>query len=166
MKRDPDDKTTYALFDSPEEMERAFRELLACGISIEDISMLMTETTRDRVFDPLLKQTRAVDGAMAGGVFGGTLGGILGGLVALGVSGGVGLLVLGPALAFAATGGLVGGFLGHEIEEGETKRIHGALHEGKALMAVHTHRPHELQAARLILNREHAERFEAQTEAH
>ncbi|MCC7383180.1 MAG: hypothetical protein IT384_15180 [Deltaproteobacteria bacterium] len=158
MKRNPDERALYALFDSADEMERAFDDLIAAGISVDDISLLMTEETHDRGFKALEKH-RTREGAAAGGAVGVTLGGILGGLTVLGATftGGIGILVVGPVLALAAAGSVVGGLIGHGIPEEETKRLHDALHQGKAMLAVHTHKPGQIATVEGILGRYHGE---------
>jgi hypothetical protein len=162
MKRHPDEKTIYASFQNADEMERAFDALLEAGVSIDDISLLMSEETRDRYFKPLIHR-RTKDGAAAGTAFGLTLGGILGGLEVLGAALGAttGILVMGPVLAFAIAGGAIGALLGWETPTGSTAELARDLASGHAVIAVHSHRPWVIRAAKRVLNRHHGEPVEA-----
>lgn len=159
MKR-ADEKIVYALFDTMEDLQKAFDKLIEEGVAVEDISILMSEETRDRDF-PMLEKNKALEGATAGGLIGGALGGILGGLAALGtVISGIGLVVVGPALAFAAAGGLIGGFMGRGIPEDEAKRMQDALRDGKVLMAVHLEPRKEAVLTKEIFDRFGGERLD------
>jgi hypothetical protein len=157
MKRHPKEEIIYGLFDSPERVERAYQKLIYAGIPIEDISLLMTEDARDRDFKMLTK-TKTKEGVAAGSILGGTLGGILGGVASLGSAiTGVGLVIVGPMLALAATGGLLGGLIGHGVPREEAERLHQEIHAGKAMIAVHTHDAEHTVYAKAILNNLHAE---------
>lgn len=133
-------------------MEQAFNRLLAKGINIDDVSLLMSEDTHDRDFKALEKfKTR--EGVAAGAAVGGTLGGMFGGLVALASAvTGIGLVIVGPALAFAAAGSLVGGLVGHGIPKEEAQRLREELHQGMAMLAVHVHSPSEIAAAKEVFS--------------
>lgn len=151
----------YALFDSPAALEHVYERLLEAKFLPEDISLMMTETTRDRDFGPIAR-TKSLEAAAAGGVLGGTLGGLLGGLSALGtaLTGGIGILVLGPALALGAAGSMFGGLVGLGIPKDHVKRLQDALHEGKAFLAVHPRTSDEARRAHKILGMLHGEEFE------
>jgi hypothetical protein len=154
------DRMVYGLFDRPEELELAFNRLLVVGLSLDDISLLMNEDVHERDFERF-ERTHTRDGIAAGSVIGGALGGILGGLAVLGSAmTGIGILVVGPALALAATGGLLGGLIGHGIPEDEAKRIQEALHAGKTMIAVHARSQNDAHTARAILRNTHAEAVE------
>lgn len=142
LTRHPEEQVIHAMFDDTKQIEEAFQALQAKGIPAEKITLVMTEDTHDRDFKALDK-TKAVQGATAGGIMGGTIGGILGGLTAFGsvVTGGIGLIVMGPALAFAAAGGLFGGLLGRTVPEDRAMVLKAQLNEGKTLMAVHIDDP-------------------------
>lgn len=160
MKRHPNEEIIYALFDDAATVEKTYRELLTAGIDVDDISLLMNEDTHDRDFKAL-DRTRTGRGATAGTILGGTLGGVVGGLAALGTAlSGVGLIVAGPMLALAAAGGLIGGLIGHGMPAEEVERLKNALHEGRAMIAVHVHRPEDKRAARRVFKLEHGEEVE------
>jgi hypothetical protein len=150
----------YGLFDSRSTFERAFQNLLNAGIPIEDISLLMNEETHDRDFK-FLEQTKTKEGIAAGGLLGGTLGGILGGVASLGAAiTGIGLVVVGPMIAFAAAGGLIGGLIGHGVQREEAEHLHQELHAGKMMIAVHAHEPGGVEYAKAILRGAHGEPLE------
>lgn len=160
MKRHPNEQIIYGLFDGPHDLKVAFERLVAAGIPVEDMSVMMNEETHDEDFK-FIERTRTRDGVAAGGIIGGALGGMLGGLAALGTAlTGVGLLVVGPAIAFAAAGGLIGGLVGHGVPDAEAKRLHEALHEGQVMLAVHTHKPEQIKIAEEVFARAHGEKLE------
>jgi uncharacterized membrane protein len=141
MKRNANEKIIYELFESPNHLEPAFNNLLSSGVSIDDISLLMNEDVHDRDFK-VLERSKTKQGIAAGSIVGGALGGVLGGVVALGSAiTGIGLVVVGPALALAAAGGLIGGLIGHGVPEDEAKHLHAELQSGKAMLAVHVYEP-------------------------
>jgi hypothetical protein len=137
-RRSPEEQLVYAMFEDRRHLETAFAELTAFGIAVEDISLVMSEDTHEQDFK-LLDRTKALKGATAGGLMAGTVGGILGGLIGIGsvVTGGIGLIVMGPALAFAAAGGLFGGLLGRTVPDDRAMVLKAEIAEGKTLMAVH-----------------------------
>jgi outer membrane lipoprotein SlyB len=150
MKRHPKEEIIYGLFDTPKHLEEAYHLLLAAGIKDDDISLLMTEDTHDRDFK-MLEKNKAKEGVAAGGILGGTLGGILGGVASLGsVITGIGLVIVGPMIALAAAGGLLGGLIGHGMPKDEAERLQKEIHDGKTMMAVHVHDPHEIKRAKAI----------------
>jgi uncharacterized membrane protein len=160
MKRHPNEKIIYGLFEKPAELEHAYDSLVRSGIEVEDISLLMNEDVHDRDFKAL-DRTKTKEGAAAGSIVGGTIGGVLGGVVALGSAiTGIGLVVVGPALALAAAGGLIGGLMGHGVPEDEAKHLHDELHAGKAMMAVHLRDPKKIVVAQEILKAYHGEPIE------
>ena len=155
------EKIIYALLDSPEAVESALKRLDEVGVSIDDVSVLMTEDTRDADF-AALELTKTTEGVATGSVLGGFVGMVVGGLVALGsaATGGIGLLVMGPAVAFAAAGGLIGGLVGHGIPEAEAKILHDEVAAGRVLLAVHIHDGMRVQSVRNVLEELHAEPVE------
>jgi nucleotide-binding universal stress UspA family protein len=150
----------YAMFEDRRHIENALAELTAFGVPVEDISVVMSEDTHDRDFK-LLDRTKALEGATAGGLMAGTVGGILGGLIGVGsiVTGGIGLIVMGPALAFAAAGGLLGGLLGRTIPDDRAMVLRAELVEGKTLMAVHLSDPGRAEEVRALTVRCGGETF-------
>ncbi len=125
----------------------AIARLQDAGISQDDISVLMAETTRGREFT-VDTENKAPEGAAVGGLAGGVLGGITATLVAIGVvaAPGVGLVAAGPLLAAlagigagGATGGLAGGLLGMGVPEHEVTLLSEQISEGAVLVGAHVH---------------------------
>lgn len=137
MKQNTKDPIIYELFPSSKELEPAYDALIRAGISFDDISLLMNEDVHERDF-AMLDRNKTKEGIAAGSILGGTLGGVLGGVVGLGSAiTGIGLVVVGPVLALAAAGGLIGGLIGHGVPEDEARVLHNELQSGKAMIAVH-----------------------------
>lgn len=155
------EEIVYALFDSPHAVEKALKDLYTIGVTLDDVSILMTEDTRDGDF-AALALTRSAEGVATGGVVGGFVGIVLGGLAALGsaMTGGIGLMVMGPAMGFAAAGGLIGGLIGHGIPEAEAKHLHDEVAAGKVLVAVHVNERHDTGLVRRVLDDDHGEEVE------
>jgi nucleotide-binding universal stress UspA family protein len=159
-KRSREEQIVYAMFEDHRHIETAFAELTKIGIAVEDISLVMSEDTHEKDFK-LLDRTKALKGATAGGLMGGTVGGILGGIIAVGsvVTGGIGLIVMGPALAFAAAGGLFGGLLGRTVPDDRAMVLKAEIAEGKTLMAVHVKDLTRVEEVRALTVRCGAETF-------
>src|SRR5262249_20057474 len=102
------------MFRSREDAERAYESLARRGYTDRDVSVLMSEDTRNRCFpaderDRMKLGSKAAEGAGIGGVAGAGLGALLAGLAAAGVAvPGLPIIAIGP-LAAAITGGLTGG---------------------------------------------------------
>ena len=146
------DKIAYALFDSPEALDCALKGLDEIGVTLDDISILMSEDTHEEDF-AALDATKTAEGAATGTIVGGFMGAVLGGLVAIGsaMTGGIGLLVMGPALTLAAAGGLIGGFIGHGMPEAEAKFLLDEVAQGKVLLAAHVDENHDVSSIRRVL---------------
>jgi hypothetical protein len=160
MKRHPEEQLLYALFESPAEVEGAMKRLVDAGISIDDISLMLDESTPSPEFAGL-ERTRTAKGVAAGTLIGGSLGGVVGGLVGLGATmTGIGLIVVGPLLVMAAAGGIMGGLIGHGLPAEEAERLHNAVKAGQAMIAVHTHEPDEVALVRGIFAELHGDEVE------
>jgi hypothetical protein len=150
LDRPKGERIIYALFEDPADYARARDALREIGVGDQDVSVFMSEG-RQRDFD-ILERSRAPAAATAGGLLAGALGGIVGGLVSLGAATGlVGLLVMGPAVAFAAAGGIAGGLIGWGVPEERAKRLQEAIQKGKVLIAVHVRDDKLFQRADKIL---------------
>ena len=125
--------------------EAAVDALLKRGYRREDISVLMSNETRNREFG-LTTGTHAAEGATVGGVLGGTIGAVLAAIAAVGTSialPGIGLVIAGPiavALAGAGAGGaagtLIGALVGAGIPEHRAKIYESGLRAGGILVGV------------------------------
>src|SRR5918997_2292465 len=121
-------RTVSGLFNDRDSAERAYRSLSDRGYTTDDVSVLMSDETRNRHFGEGTPDTelgsKALEGAGAGSAIGGTLGAIIGGIAAIGtnvVLPGLGLIVAGPlaaALAGAGAGGAAGGLIGALVGAG------------------------------------------------
>src|SRR5712664_4720558 len=111
------------LFKTRAAAEAAVDAIIKRGYTRDDISVLMSDSTRDKEF-AVQTRSHAADGLGIGGAIGGTVGAVLLAIVAVGTSiaiPGLGLFVAGPiaaALAGAGAGGVTGGILGALIGAG------------------------------------------------
>ena len=126
------------------EATRVIDRLVGAGFRQSEISVVMSDATRNRDF-ALSTGTKGPEGAAAGALGGGAIGAIVAGLTLAGsiVIPGVGLLVAGPlaaaiagAGAGAAVGGAVGGLIGLGIPEHEVRVYEDALKQGGILIGV------------------------------
>jgi hypothetical protein len=136
------------MFRDRESAERAYGAVTGRGYGASDVSLLMSEDTRQRHFGadraadtPL--GTKAAEGAGVGAAVGGGVGALIAGLAAAGTIAlpGVGLIALGPlaaALAGAAGGGVAGGLLGALIGSGipeeQARQYERGINEGGIVM--------------------------------
>src|SRR5262249_51254045 len=110
-----------ALFRSREDAELAYQSLRDRGYTEKEISVLMSDKTRETYYGKTAAETelgsKALEGAGAGGAIGGALGAIIAGIAAIGTNvllPGLGLVVWGPiaaALVGAGAGGATGGLI-------------------------------------------------------
>ena len=116
------------MFTDRESSESAYKSLRDRGYSDDEISVLMSDDTRNKHYGDGMPETelgsKALEGTGVGGAIGGTLGAIIAGIAAIGtnlVLPGLGLIVWGPiaaALAGAGVGGLTGGLVGALVGAG------------------------------------------------
>ena len=138
-------KLVTGLFKTRVAAEAAVDAIIKRGYSRDDISVLMSDATKNKEF-AIETGTRAADGAGIGGAVGGTIGAVLAALAAVGTNialPGVGLIVAGPlaaALAGAgaggATGGLIGALIGAGIPEHRAKVYDAGLRGGGILLGI------------------------------
>jgi hypothetical protein len=153
------------MFMSRRAADEGVQDLLDAGMAREDISVLMSETTRGREFG-LQDATKAPEGAAAGATVGGVLGALAAGLVAAGVLviPGVNLVAAGPVLAAlaglgagAAAGGLTGALIGLGVPEHEAKFFKEEIERGGILVGVYVHGD-RVKVVRRILDEAGAEK--------
>jgi hypothetical protein len=133
------------LFKTRAAAEAAVDAIIKRGYTRDDISVLMSDSTKSKEF-AVETRSHAVDGLGIGGAIGGTVGAVLAAIVAVGTAvtiPGVGLVVAGPiaaALAGAgaggATGGLIGLLIGTGIPEHRAKVYDAGLRGGGILLGV------------------------------
>src|SRR5436309_15555176 len=133
------------LFKTRAAAEAAVDAVIKRGYTRDDVSVLMSDATRDKEF-AVQTRSHAADGLGIGGAIGGTVGAVLLAIAAVGTSiaiPGLGLFVAGPiaaALAGAgaggATGGLIGLMIGTGIPEHRAKVYDTGLRGGGILLGV------------------------------
>lgn len=147
-----DFKKVSATFEDYNKFVHALTELEHCGFNRDDISVLMSEQTRDSYFrdEDIQKfstqiQTKAPEGIAAGGVTGGLLGALVGAMTVVGAIAvpGTQFLAVGPIIGFlsggaagAAAGGLIGGLIGLGIPEHEAKFFEESVKERDHVLLV------------------------------
>jgi hypothetical protein len=111
------------LFKTRAAAEAAVDAIIKRGYTRDDLSVMMSDSTKNKEFAVQTK-SHAADGLGVGGAIGGTVGAVLAAIAAVGTSiaiPGLGLVVAGPiaaALAGAGAGGATGGILGMLIGTG------------------------------------------------
>src|SRR6267154_2578753 len=138
-------KLVTGLFKNRVAAEAAVDAILKRGYTRDDISVLMSDSTRNKEF-ALQTRSHAADGAGIGGAVGGAVGAVLAAIVAVGTSliiPGLNLVIAGPiaaALAGAgaggATGGLIGSLIGAGIPEHRARVYETGLQTGGILIGV------------------------------
>lgn len=148
---DSDNRLLTMLFKNPISADRAYNYLIDSGYDKDDITVVMSDETRDKNFkntdipnDSL--GSKAVEGMGVGGAIGGTIGAITAAVAAIGTSlviPGLGMVVAGPiaaALAGAgagsAIGGMVGALTGAGISDENAKIYEEEIKAGGILIAI------------------------------
>lgn len=138
-------KLVTGLFKTRTAAEAAVDAIIKRGYTREDISVLMSDATKNKEF-AVETRTHTADGAGIGGAIGGAVGAVLAAIAAVGTSialPGIGLVIAGPivaALAGAgaggATGGLIGALVGAGIPEHRARVYDAGLRSGGILLGV------------------------------
>lgn len=132
-----------ALFPDREKAENAYQELIDRGFTRDQISLVMSDETRNRYYgrsNTTEMGSKAAEGTGVGAAVGGTVGAIIAALAAVGTSlaiPGLGLVIAGPLAAALAgagaggiTGGLIGALVGSGIPEETVKHYESGVKEG------------------------------------
>ena len=140
--------------------EAAVDAIIKRGYTREDVSVLMSDATKNKEF-AVQTRSHAADGLGIGGAIGGTVGAVLAAIVAVGTSitvPGVDLAVAGPvaaALAGAgaggATGGLIGLLVGTGIPEHRAKVYDTGVRGGGILLGVEAKSSDEVDKLQTLL---------------
>lgn len=137
-------KVVTSTFKTRQAAEVALQRLENLGIKDSQVSVIVSENTRDTAFN-LKRENKSDKGIAWGGVAGGLAGAVLAsiltaGAVAVPAAGIVisGWLVSGAAGAGAGAlaGGALGGLIGTAIPEFEAELYEGAVRDGSILLAV------------------------------
>jgi hypothetical protein len=133
------------LFKTRAAAEAAVDAIIKRGYTRDDISVLMSDATKNKEF-AVQTRSHAADGMGIGGAIGGTVGAVLAAIVAVATAitiPGVGLLVAGPiaaalagAGAGATTGGLIGLLIGTGVTEHRAKVYDTGVRGGGILLGV------------------------------
>ena len=152
-------------FSTRAEAEQAYDSLINKGYNANDITVLMSDKTRDTQFKSEHTDERhetdlgnkSLEGAGVGSAIGGTTGAIIGAIAAAGTAvalPGLGLVLAGPlaaGLAGAGAGGLTGGLIGALVGAGIPKEraevYEDRIKEGDIVIGV---TPHSHQDATTI----------------
>ena len=158
-----------ATFKSRTAAEDAVDRLVAAGFFQEDISLLVTDTTRGSSFaikSGDKSQSYEATGAEAGGAFGA----IAALLISASIipSGGLSLVAIGPIAATfvglgagGLAGGLVGALVGAGVPENEAKVYENDIKDGNILLAVSVDNKDEQKLAEKTLKNSDATKVAA-----
>jgi hypothetical protein len=137
-------KLITAIFKKNVHAIAAAQELVQRGFPQDDISVLMSETTRGQDFS-VNEATKAPEGMSAGAAVGGALGTIAAGLTTVGLvaAPGLGIFAVGAWLSMLAgfgagalSGGLIGGLIGLGIPEREAEAYNAEIQNGGILLGL------------------------------
>jgi uncharacterized membrane protein len=143
-----DSKMVTGIFNDQDSAEKAFKDLRERGYSDEDISIIMSEETRNKYYNTPLnkKSSKIMEGVGKGSTIGATVGAVAGLIVAVGTSlvfPALGLVIAGPiaaGLAGAGAGGLTGGIIGALVSAGipdeNVKQYEKAIKNGHIVLGV------------------------------
>ncbi len=149
-----DDKTgtITGVFHDKDDAEKAYNSLVERGYTRDDISVLMSDETRESNYKDVDEDDRselgnkAMEGAGVGSAIGGTAGAIVGAIAAIGTAiaiPGLGLIIAGPIAAGLAgagagglTGGLIGALVGSGIPEEQAAAYKESLENGGIVVGV------------------------------
>ena len=150
-----DKKMLTGLFENASQAEKAYQLLIDKGYAINDISLIMSDETRNNYYPKPINEVEdesgAVDGAEKGTAIGGTIGITMGAIVGIALAigsnivvPGLGFLISGPLLTGifgagtgAITGGLIGGLMGVGFEEDRAHLYETRLKKRNILIGVH-----------------------------
>ena len=138
-------KLVTGVFKTRVAAESAVDAIIKRGYTRDDISVLMSDATKNKEF-AIETRSHAADGLGYGAAVGGTVGAVLAAIAAVGTNilvPGLGLVVAGPlaaALAGAgaggAAGGLIGALVGAGIPEHRARVYDASLRAGGILIGV------------------------------
>ena len=164
-------KLVTGLFKSKISAEAAVDAIMKRGFTRDDISVMMSDATRNKEF-ALQTRTHAADGLGIGGAVGGAVGAVLAAVAAVGTTlflPGINLVIAGPiaaALAGAgaggATGGVIGALIGAGIPEYRARVYDAGLRGGGILIGVEAREDEEVDRLEELLPELGAENVRAE----
>lgn len=139
------------VFPDRESAEKGYDTVSERGYTKDDISLIMSDKTREKYYSGYVKETvlgtKAAEGAGKGSAIGGTIGAVAGVIAAIGTSlviPGLGLVIAGPLAAGIAgagagsiTGGIIGALVGAGIPEARSRIYESAIKKGHIVLGVH-----------------------------
>lgn len=148
-----DNRIITALFKNPRTAENIYEDLLSIGYKQDDITLVMSEETRNGYFPNNMDHATATDlgnrtleGLGVGAAVGGSVGAIAAAIAAIGTTlliPGLGIVVAGSlaaglagAGAGAAAGGLLGALVGSETPDEQAKLLEEGLKKGGVVIAI------------------------------
>lgn len=153
-------RVVTGMFRDRESAERAYNSAIDRGYTKDDVTVLMSDDTREKYFsdknvmveaDP---GNKAVKGSGVGGGIGAGLGALVLGILAAGAAPVVlpGLLVIGPlagaligAGAGGVTGGIIGGLVGAGIPEDRAKVYETGIQAGGIVLGINPHKEDDVK---------------------
>jgi hypothetical protein len=164
-------KLVTGLFKSKVAAEAGVDAIIKRGYTRDDISVLMSDATRNKEF-AIQTRSHAADGLGIGGALGGAVGAVLAAIAAVGTTlflPGINLVIAGPiaaALAGAgaggATGGLIGALIGAGIPEYRAKVYDSEIRGGGILIGVESRSDEEVERLEELLGELGAENVRAE----
>jgi hypothetical protein len=134
------------VFSTVDDARKAVYKLLAAGFHKDQVTVVCSDTTKERYFREFEHQDPAGTHAPTATIAGGTLGAIVGGLTVIVAAAGTGSLALwaaGPITAWA--GGVAGGLIGAMMTRGVEKELANyyqqAVVDGQILVAAESREP-------------------------
>jgi hypothetical protein len=166
MAKQDKSKLVTGFFKTRAAAERAFESIVARGYTAQDMTVVMSDSARNKEF-VVEPGTKTAEGAGIGGAVGGVVGATLAAIVAAGAAvavPGLGLVVAGPlaaALAGAgvggATGSLIGMLVGAGIPEHQAKVYEAGIKQGGILLGVEVYSDAESKKVEQLLEEVGAE---------
>ena len=150
-----------ALFNNKVQAEAAVDAIIKRGYTRDDISIIMSDETRNKHF-AIETGNKAADGTGIGSAVGGVIGATLAAIAAAGTAMAfppLGIVIAGPivaALAGAgaggATGGIIGALIGAGIPEHRASVYNAGVHEGGILLGVESKSSDDTKALESLLS--------------
>jgi hypothetical protein len=134
------DRLEVGVFATVHDARRAVRGLLQAGFTKDEITVVCSDSTKERFFQEFEHQEPAGTYTPTASIAGGTIGALVGGLTVMAAAIGTGSLALwaaGPITAWAGgvTGGLVGAMMTRGVEKELANFYQQAVVDGHVLVA-------------------------------
>lgn len=159
-----------AVFKKRSAADRAFDQLESAGFTQGQISLVMSEATRNNYVKEINEKSKVDEGAATGAGLGGLAGAVAGMLLSAGAIAipGLNVVIAGTFVsaitgmgAGALAGGIVGGLIGAGIPEHEAKMYADEIERGNFLVTVEANTAEQERKAREIFSQNSADRIAA-----